>query len=247
MKVFVGTSGWQGKDWNKKFFPKGLPREKWLNYLSSKLNSVEVNTTFYHLPKAKVIKNWALEASEGFVFAIKLSQYFTHIRRLKLDQQDIKILGSFLASVIKLKEKLGPLLIQLPPNFKADHLRLNDFAEILSKIIKKRKLSLNPAIEFRHESWLSKETFNLLKKNKIALVITNSPNWPSAIIKTADFVYVRFHGRTLSKYNYTNKELVLWAKNLKKLKPKRIFAYFNNDENAKAADNAMLLAKILNN
>ena len=102
------------------------------------------------------------------------------------------------------------------------------------------------AFEFRHESWFADEILDLLKRHQAALVITNSPAWPSKVIKTADFVYMRFHGRNkLYATNYTEKELEDWSKKLKSLKPKKIFAYFNNDANAYAADNAFTLQKLL--
>ncbi|HYE22522.1 MAG TPA: DUF72 domain-containing protein [Verrucomicrobiae bacterium] len=245
MKAYIGTSGWQYKHWNKRFFPADLAKEKWLNYLSTKFRSVEVNTSFYHMPKQSTFLKWKKESAPGFVFTLKLYRLFTHIKRLKIDKEDEKILTAFFENALFLGNKLGAILIQCPPSLKADHQKVEGFLKVLKNISKKLKKRFKFAIEFRHKTWFVPETYELFKKYDVAFVITNSPEWPSKIIRTAGHVYMRFHGRTkLFASNYTNKELGEWHKKLQNLKPKELFVYFNNDANAFAADNALYLSEL---
>ncbi|HYC79597.1 MAG TPA: DUF72 domain-containing protein [Candidatus Binatia bacterium] len=245
MKAFIGTSGWQYKHWNARFFPEDLPKKDWLNYLSQKFNTVEVNTTFYHMARASTFEKWRIESEKGFIFTLKMYRLFTHFKKLDLSKEDLETLNAFIKNAKGLKEKFGPILIQFPPSFKADYEKLINFISNLRKIEKKNKVKLKIATEFRHGTWFNEETYKLLKKLKIALVITNSPKWPYAIKKTTDFVYMRFHGRTkLFASNYTEEELREWKKVLQGLKAKNTYAYFNNDANAYAADNALYLKKL---
>jgi uncharacterized protein YecE (DUF72 family) len=238
MKVYVGTSGWQYKHWNKKFFPADLPKKEWLPYLASKFLTVEVNTTFYHLARASTFTKWKNETPGDFVFAIKLLHVFTHFRRLKLTKDDLDLLKTYVVNAKKLGTKLGPILVQLPPSLGIDLKSL----EILLRKLKKQRV----AVEFRHESWFRAETYDLLKKYNAAMVITSSPHWHSELRKTAAWVYVRFHGETkLFASNYRHVELKKWARRILDLKPKEIFCYFNNDANAYAAENAMFLKNLL--
>jgi uncharacterized protein YecE (DUF72 family) len=246
MKAYVGTSGWQYKHWNARFFPEDLPKKDWLKYLSSKFKTVEVNTTFYHMARVTTFQKWAKEVPRDFLFTLKFYRRFTHIKKLNFDKEELDILKAFIVNGSELGKKLGPILIQFPPSFKKNLEKLEYLLIQIRKIERKNKLKLRLACEFRHISWFNEETYEFLRKHKVAFVITNSPAWPSKVIKTADFVYMRFHGRTkLFASNYTKEELKDWAKILKSLKAKEIFAYFNNDANAYAADNALYLQKLM--
>jgi uncharacterized protein YecE (DUF72 family) len=246
MKAYVGTSGWMYKHWNKRFFPPDLPKQDWLKFYGSRFNTVEVNTTFYHMARQSTFFKWTKESPRGFLFTLKMYRLFTHYRRLNLSKEDTKTLEAFFRNAALLKSKLGAILIQLPPSFKADAKRLKQFINTTKLIEKKLKQKFKLAIEFRHATWFTDETYQILKQAKIAFVVTNSPAWPSKTIRTADFIYMRFHGRTkLFASNYTKKELEEWARTLNSLKSGTIFAYFNNDANAFAADNAAYLAKLL--
>lgn len=246
MKAYVGTSGWQYKHWNARFFPEDLPKKDWLRYLSSKFKTVEVNTTFYHMAKVSTFEKWKKETPTGFLFTLKFYRLFTHFKKLSLDKEDLETLKEFIENGSKLGRKLGPILIQFPPSFRINLDKLEFFLEQIRKIEKKNKIKLRLACEFRHASWFKDEVYDFMRKHRVAFVITNSPAWPSKVIKTCDFVYMRFHGRTkLFVSNYTEKELREWAKILKELKPKELFCYFNNDANAYAADNALYLKKLL--
>jgi len=246
MKAYIGTSGWQYKHWNKRFFPEDLPKKDWLKFLSERFRTVEVNTTFYHMARRTTFEKWKKESAPGFLFTLKMYRLFTHFKKLSLKKEDEETLEAFFVNAFKLGRKLGAILIQFPPGFQKDHKKLTDFLSLIRKVEKKHKKKLKLAVEFRHKTWFEEETYELLNKLKVALVITNSPGWPYAIKKTADFVYMRFHGRTkLFASNYTEAELKDWAKTLKSLKAKEVFAYFNNDANAFAADNALYLKELM--
>jgi uncharacterized protein YecE (DUF72 family) len=245
MKAYIGTSGWQYKHWNARFFPVDLPKKDWLPYLASKFKTVEVNTTFYHMARVSTFEKWKHEVPANFLFTLKFYRLFTHFKKLDLDKNDLETLLAFIKNGATLGRKLGPILIQFPPSFRLDLERLQFLLAQMRKIEKKLKIKLRLACEFRHPTWFNDEVYEFMKKSNAAFVITNSPAWPSKVIKTADFVYMRFHGRTkLFASNYTEKELRDWAKILKNLKPKELFCYFNNDANAYAADNALYLAKL---
>jgi len=208
--------------------------------------------------------------SADFLFSIKLHRLFTHFRKLKLNKDDKRILKETIKSYKVLGKNLGPILIQLPPSLKKDLKVLERFLKnfenhgstrILKRInadnfkrgltqIKTRmnpdKIPLKLAIEFRHKSWLDKETYNFLKKKNVAFVISDSPHWPTDIVKTTDFVYIRFHGKPhLFASKYEKEELQKYAKEIKKLKPKTLFAYFNNDAEGYAVEDALEFKKIL--
>ena len=245
MKAYIGTSGWQYKHWNVKFFPADLPKNKWLSYFSQHFHTVELNTTFYHMARQSSFEKWKKETKD-FVFAIKMYRLFTHFKKLNLEKEDLETLKAYFTNASKLGRKMGPFLIQFPPSFKINLKQLGEFLDAIEKISKNLKKKFKLACEFRHVSWFTEEVYDFCRGHKIAFVITNSPAWPSKVIKTADFVYMRFHGRTkLFASNYTNKELEEWAQTLRGLKAKTIYAYFNNDANAYAADNALYLKRLL--
>jgi uncharacterized protein YecE (DUF72 family) len=237
MKIYVGTSGWQYYHWKGKFYPEDLPSKDFLKFYSKYFNTVEVNTSFYHFTKKSTFEKWQKEVNKNFLFSIKLHRLFTHFRKLKLNKDDKRILKETIEGYGVLGKNLGPILIQLPPSLKKD---LN----VLEKFLKNFR-NLKLTIEFRHKSWLDKETYNFLKKKKVAFVISDSPRWPTDIVKTCDFVYIRFHGKPhLFASKYEKEELQRYAKEIKKLKPKTLFAYFNNDAEGYAVEDALEFQKL---
>jgi len=237
MKIYIGTSGWQYYHWKVKFYPENLPSKDFLKFYSKYFNTVEVNTGFYHFTKKSTFEKWKKEVNKNFLFSIKLHRLFTHFRKLKLNKDDKRILKETIESYKVLGKNLGPILIQLPPSLKKD---LN----VLEKFFKNFR-NLRLAIEFRHKSWLDKETYNFLKKKKVAFVISDSPRWPTDIVKTTYFVYIRFHGKPhLFASKYEKEELQRYAKEIKKLKPKTLFAYFNNDAEGYAVEDALEFQKL---
>ncbi|MEM5815099.1 MAG: DUF72 domain-containing protein [Candidatus Aenigmatarchaeota archaeon] len=237
MKIYIGTSGWQYYHWKGKFYPEDLPSKDFLKFYSKYFNTVEVNTSFYHFTKKSTFEKWQKEVNKNFLFSIKLHRLFTHFRKLKLNKDDKRILKETIETYKVLEKNLGPILIQLPPSLKKD-------LKVLEKFLKNFK-NLKLAIEFRHKSWLDKETYNFLKKKKVTFVISDSPRWPTDIVKTTDFVYIRFHGKPkLFASKYEKEELQRYAKEIKKLKPKILFAYFNNDAEGYAVEDALEFQKL---
>lgn len=241
MKVFIGTSGWQYYHWKEKFYPENLKGKDFLGFYSKYFNTVEVNTSFYHFTKKDTFQKWRKEVkSKTFLFALKLHRFFTHFRKLKLNDEDKKLLKETISNYKILKNNLGPILIQLPPSLKKNLELLSDFL----KNFKNEEIKI--AIEFRHQSWLDKEVYSFLKKKKIAFVISDSPHWPTEFIKTTDFVYVRFHGKPqLFASKYSKEELKKYAERIKNLTPKTLFVYFNNDAKGYAIDNAREFKSII--
>ncbi len=243
MKIYVGTSGWQYYHWYKNFYPENLKSKDFLSFYSQKFNTVEINSSFYHFTKEKTFKNWLkiVKDRKDFLFSIKLHRLFTHYLRLKLKKEDKRILKETIETYKVLGKKLGMVLIQLPPSLKKNLKLLEDFLKNL-----KNFKTIKFAIEFRHKSWLDKEVYRILKKNKMAFVISDSPKWPTDIVKSTDFIYLRFHGKpNLFKSKYSKEELKNYAQKIKKLKPKIVFAYFNNDFEGYAVKDALIFKKIL--
>src|SRR5262245_38448546 len=161
MNLYAGTSGYSYKEWKGKFYPEDLPEKQMLRYYGERFNSVEINNTFYRMPKPSVLEAWAKEVPADFKFVIKGSQKITHFQRLKDTDESVAYL---LKVVSVLNKQLGPLLFQMPPYLKKDIPRLRDF---LAKIPRERRV----AMEFRHESWFDSELFELLREHQSALCI----------------------------------------------------------------------------
>ena len=238
-KLFIGTSGWVYSHWEEIFYPEDLQGKAKLKYFSQHFKTTEINYSFYHLPRSSTYQNWYLQTPEDFLFAVKASRFITHIKRLKGVKEAWKI---FIENALNLKEKLGPILFQFPPSFRANETeseRLEDFL----KLITKNKLRY--AFEFRHQSWCDKKVYDLLKKYKVVWVIADSSSYPKAEVVTANFVYIRMHGsKVLFTSNYTKRELKDLAQKIKKwLKTSNVYVYFNNDAYGYAIENAKELIK----
>ena len=240
-KLFIGTSGWNYSGWREIFYPKNLKSQDFLRFYSSQFKTVEVNYSFYHLPKPTTCIKWYNQTPKDFVFSVKASRFITHIKRLK----GVKISWrKFLENALNLKEKLGPILFQFPPNFKATEeniKRLENFLSILSK-------KLKFAFEFRHQSWCEEKIYKLLRKNKVGWVIADSSRYPKAEAVTADFIYIRMHGpKELFASKYPRKEIKNLASKIKKwLKQDLdVYVYFNNDAMGYAVENAKALIALV--
>lgn len=237
--LYIGTSGWSYIHWGKGIF---YPKKPNLFYYSKFFNSVEINYSFYHIPKTTTLEKWKKQTPEKFLFSIKVNRIITHLKRLKNSKI---IFRKFFKICNVLEENLGPLLFQFPPSFKMNEEILKDFLTFLRKNYKKEKF----VMEFRHHSWFKTKIYKILKKFNIALCLANSPYYPEVEKQTADFFYIRFHGsKNLFSSSYTKKELIYYAKIIKKhLKKGPVFVYFNNDAKGFAVKNASELKKILKN
>jgi len=248
MKHYIGTSGWLYKDWGKRFYPPKMKDTDKLPFFAEHFSTVEVNSTFYHMPTKKSAQHWYDETPKNFLFAVKLNRYLTHTKKLVPDDDFADSLEDFYKNIAPLQEKLGVMLVQLPPTLKINLGRIEALASQHKKLQKKLRVTFPLAVEFRHASWLEPETFSLLRKLGIAMVIIDSPGrWPASKEVTADVLYIRFHGsKWLYRSRYTSKELKDWAGFIKKhSRGKKVFAYFNNDHAAAAVTNASQLKELL--
>jgi len=236
--IFIGTSGWVYNHWKGIFYPEDLKQKEWLKFYSDKLKTVEVNNSLYRLPDEKTFKIWEATTPEKFIFSVKGSRYITHMKKLKDPGQTSKKLFGRLKY---LKKKVGPLLFQLPPNWKFDKIRLEKFLKALRE-------DYNYAFEFREKSWWNDDTLGLLKEYNAAFCIFELAGTLTPKEITADFIYVRLHGPG-DKYlgNYNKKELASWAENIWEWKRGKndVYLYFDNDESGYAVKNALDLKKIL--
>jgi uncharacterized protein YecE (DUF72 family) len=236
--IRIGTSGWYYYHWVGRFYPSDLPKSKWFEFYAKEFNTVEINNTFYHLPKQKSVQRWYKVAPKNFVYAVKANRFITHIKRLKDISEPLErffeIIGLF-------KEKLGPVLYQLPPSLHKDLDLLKSFILLLPK----RSLSV---FEFRHKSWYDEGTFELLNENGAGFCIHDLGGLETPRVITGDVIYIRFHGTT-GRYagNYTMRALRNWSNWIKdnKSSVRAVYAYFNNDYNAYAVQNAKELKKYL--
>jgi uncharacterized protein YecE (DUF72 family) len=232
--IRIGTSGWHYDHWGGRFYPDKLPRSKWFEHYAQHFDTVEINNTFYQLPKHETFKNWHKQAPDNFLFTVKANRYITHVKRLKNVQEPLQ---RFLERARLLKNNLGTILYQLPPGLHKDLDRLDAFIRLLPK-------DQTAVFEFRHKSWLSEDTYELLREFNAAFCVHDMPSIPTPRIITADSIYIRFHGST-GKYegNYPKSTLQNWARWIKeKAKGIRsIYAYFNNDIHAYAVHNAKTL------
>lgn len=235
----VGTSGWNYSDWRGRFYPEEVASSEYLRYYAGGFDTVEVNYSFYHLPRPATYRKWAEQTPDGFVFAVKASRYITHIKRLKGIEKEW---STFLENAAALGKKLGPILLQLPPSSRADFRALSRFLK-MRRPLPEVKL----AFEFRHASWFDPEILEALRQSRAGLVIANSERYPQApCVPTADFVYLRFHGPgQLFASAYSNADLEPWARRVRDwLAAGRIvYAYFNNDFHAHAIANARTLLR----
>jgi uncharacterized protein YecE (DUF72 family) len=236
--VRIGCSGWVYKDWRGEFYPEKLPQRAWLEHYASVFDTVEVNNTFYRLPTEAAVKGWAEQTPAGFEFTIKGSRYTTHIKRL-LEFE--KYSERFFERLVPLADagKLGVVLWQLPPNFKQDLDRLEAALDVLAGRPERQ------AFEFRHESWFHSDTFELLGAHDAALVIGDDPRFPFVTRDVpASWAYVRFHrGAHGIRGKYAPGELDTWRRRIAAWRRgKAVYAYFNNDWEGFAPENARGLA-----
>jgi uncharacterized protein YecE (DUF72 family) len=235
MAVLVGTSGWQYDDWRGRFYPKDLPKSEWLQYFSEAFPTVEVNNTFYQLPKEETFVAWREASADGFLVTVKASRYITHLRRLRDCRDPVRLLWS---RCRRLGRKLGPVLFQLPPNFKADVDLLRLFLRLLPK-------SMRPAFEFRHPSWENEETHRALDEAGCALVLADRPRARLPNVFTGGWSYIRFHQGSLVGPGYSRAKLRRWADRIADMPSRDTFVYFNTDTGGEAVRDAMTLRELL--
>jgi len=216
MKLHAGTSGFAFKEWKGSFYPQDMKDDGMLGFYSSKFPTVEINNTFYRLPKEDVLQSWAAQVPEPFTFAIKASQRITHFARLK--PESASAVDFLLKNTASLANRLGPILFQLPPNLKKDTERLRAFIDTLP-------VDRRYTIEFRHESWFEDDVFEALRARDIPMCITEQPDFASPLVSTASWGYTRLH-----RFDYDDRMLADWAKKISGQPWSEAFVFFKHDE-----------------
>lgn len=237
-QIRIGTSGWYYDHWRGLFYPQDSPKSKWFDCYSSHFDTVEINNTFYQLPKARTIETWRHRAPESFLYAVKASRYITHVRRLK---GAVDGLGRFFETINPLAEHLGPILYQLPPSLRKDLSLLDAFLGLLPE-------GQSSVFEFRHDSWYEQDVYDLLSGYGAALCIHDMSGAFSDRVVTGRIVYMRFHG-IVGKHEgpYSDSTLQEWAGWLKEQARAGlgVYAYFNNDISGYAVEDAGRLRNLI--
>lgn len=267
-KYRIGISGWRYAPWRGKFYPPKLPQRSELEYASRKVNSIEINGSFYSLQSPRLYRSWRETVPSDFVFSVKGGRFITHVKRLRNVE---KPLANFFASgVLALEEKLGPFLWQLPPRLKYDRALLESFLRQLPRtfseaaklarrhdVVTKGRSFMSPrrrgrlrhALEVRHESFRNPEFLPLLKKYRVAIVVADTAGkWPYFDEVTSDFAYIRLHGdEELYVSGYTPRALRLWARRIRAWgkKVREVYVYFDNDAKVRAPVDAQAMAALL--
>jgi len=237
--IRIGTSGWHYKHWVGRYYPEDVKPAGMLAHYLRDFDTVELNNTFYQLPKEESFDAWRQSTPPDFVFAVKGSRFLTHMVKLKDPERG---LVNFMPRAERLRSKLGPILWQLPPRWNANLERLEEF---LQKLPPRHRYSF----ELRNETWMTDAALELLKKYNAAFCIYELAGYHSPIEITADWTYIRLHGPTAFKYqgSYSDRQLERWAERIEmwKKKMKAIYVYFDNDDSAYAVDNALTLKKLV--
>jgi len=238
-EVHVGCSGWNYAHWREAVYPKGVPQSRWLEHYATLFDTVEVNSTFYRLAKPEAVARWVEQTPQDFIFAVKASRYLTHIKRLTDLGPGAARFYERIEPLLR-SPKMGPILWQLPGNFRRDDARLSS---ALAQLPPGRH-----CFEFRHPSWFVPEVYELLRAQGAALVIGDHPERPFQSHElTADWTFVRFHyGHRGRNGNYSERELDEWAQRIEQWRPRiDVYAYFNNDWLGFAVENGRGLRKRL--
>ncbi|MEW5814611.1 MAG: DUF72 domain-containing protein [Spirochaetota bacterium] len=235
--IFIGTSGFTYKHWKNRFYPEEIPAKKWLEYYTLYFNTVELNATFYRIPKSTTAENWRERTPPGFRFSVKLSRLITHVHRF---ENCAEIIQWFFRELEPLNEKIRVYLVQFPPSFICSEEKMKNVIALLPS-------DCAYAFEFRNKTGYEKSIIDLLADYNIGFCIHDFPHCESPEIVTSDFAYLRFHGyRSRYAGSYPDAFLAGWADKINSWVKagKDILAYFNNDADASAIANASTLKKL---
>ena len=238
MAVYIGTSGWQYRHWRERFYPKTVPQKAWLEYYAERFMTVESNNAFYMLPKPETFESWAERTPKDFVMTVKVNRYITHIRRLRDCEESIT---RFMEHAHRLGDKLGPVLLQLPPNLKINLESLDDSLRALSAT------KARVAVEFRHDTWFVNEVRDLLSSYGAALCMADRGSRPiSPLWRTTDWTYLRLHHGIASPIPcYGRGALRSWVERLNAswAPEEEMWVFFNNDPEGCALRDARIFAR----
>jgi uncharacterized protein YecE (DUF72 family) len=235
MPVLIGTSGWQYAHWRGRLYPPGLPTRRWLEHYAERFAAVEVNATFYRLPRPATVEDWARRTPPDFVLVAKASRYLTHVRRLREPAEPVRRLTGVLEP---LGDRLGAVLLQLPPDMRRD-------VDALDGALRRFPAGVRIAVEPRHPSWFDDATRGLLERRGAALCMADRPGWRPPAWRTASWGYLRLHeGRAAPRPCYGRAALSSWAARLaERFGPDDdVFVFMNNDTEGCAPRDARVLA-----
>jgi uncharacterized protein YecE (DUF72 family) len=234
--INIGCSGWYYWHWKGNFYPDDVPRAQWFSIYQKHFGTVELNAPFYGWPTVATVKTWLRQAQQDFVYTIKVSELITHIKRFDQTEELIKDFG-YIADL--LGERMGCFLFQLPPSVKYD-------PDMLAHILRQLDPRHRNVVEFRHKSWWNDDVYSAFERANAIFCSTSGPRLPDELIKTADDIYVRFHGvNRWYRHDYSEAELQVWADRIITSGAKIVWVYFNNDRDGYAIKNAEMLARLL--
>jgi len=235
----VGTSGWNYEHWRGVFYESSITQDEWLEYYSHRFPTVEINNSFYQLPQRRTLQKWKRTVDESFTFAVKASRYITHMKKLRESESAAR---KFIKRVDMLNGHVGPILFQLPPKWRCNAQRLEEFLESLPE-------DHRYAFEFRDHSWWCDEVYELLRLHHAAFCIFDLGGETSPTEVTVDYVYVRLHGPSEKPYQgrYGAQRLSGWAGAFSRwlAQGRDVYCYFDNDQHGYAAQDAMRLQQML--
>jgi uncharacterized protein YecE (DUF72 family) len=234
--IYIGTSGWNYKHWAEVFYPKDCPKAKWLEFYAGQFHTVELNASFYRLPKPQTFENWKERTPDDFLWAVKASRYITHIKRLREAAEPLERLYG---AVEGLESNLGPILFQLPPS-----LSFNE--EVFGQFCRQLKTDRLHALEVRHSSWEHQKAIDILRDHNMALCVSDTAGrYPYLEEDVASFAYIRLHGsQKLYASEYSEAELRAYARKIRQWN-RDTYLYFDNDYRGYAVKNARRIKEIL--
>lgn len=236
--VRIGCSGFHYPHWKGPFYPEKLDERFFLEYYAKRFKTVELNVTFYRMPEREILSRWCAETPEDFIFSLKGSRFITHVKKLKAFEEPLSV---FFSRIDLLGNKLGPILWQIPPNLPCNKEKLRSFLEAL------RPYNAKNVFEFRNQTWIKKEIFNLLESEGATICMADWPEFLQNLPATSDLVYIRRHGHGTYAISYTEEELKKDRKLINNFlrQKKNVYIYFNNDANGYAPLNALQLMEMM--
>jgi uncharacterized protein YecE (DUF72 family) len=236
-QLYVGCSGWFYWHWRGAFYPADLPTSGWFKHYAGRFRTVELNAPFYSWPTVATVESWIRQAGRRqFVYTVKVCELITHVKRFAGTNQLVRDFG-VIADL--LGARMGCFLFQLPPSFHYTPARLR---LILTQLDPRRR----NVVEFRHKSWWNGKVYEAFRDTGTIFCSCSGPRLPDKLVKTADDIYIRFHGTTQwYRHDYTKAELAIWAKRIEESDAKTVWVYFNNDRDGYAIKNARALSRLL--
>lgn len=236
-RFHIGCSGWFYWHWRELFYPAGTPTKDWFDHYAARFKTVELNAPFYSWPTVATVQSWRRNAARrNFVYTVKVCELITHIKRFSGTKELIRDFG-YIADL--LGSKMGCFLFQLPPSFHYTPARLR-------RIVAQLDPNRRNVVEFRHRSWWNKEVYSAFRSAGIIFCSCSGPRLPDELVKTADEIYIRFHGtKQWYRHDYSEAELAIWTERIRSSGASQVWAYFNNDRNGYSIKNAQALLRQL--